>query len=157
MLKNWRKSGRRKINLEGRDSCMSNNKNKNVAKIHSSYIEQQEANKISSQRRKKLLYRRLTVFFVFVAVVSVFMITTIVSQSAALDEKKEEKVKLAHQLKELEQSEKALNEEIVRLHDEEYLEKLARRDYYLSEQGEIIFKMPDETDEKEKKENESAQ
>lgn len=37
-----------------------------------------------------------------------------------------------------------LQEEIVKLNDDDYIAKLARRDYFLSENNEIIFNLPKE-------------
>lgn len=35
-------------------------------------------------------------------------------------------------------------EEIIKLNDDEYIAKLARREYFLSEKNEIIFNLPDD-------------
>ena len=43
-----------------------------------------------------------------------------------------------------------LKEQIKRLNDKEYIEKLARSEYFLSNDGEIIFKLPEEKKESEK-------
>jgi len=45
-----------------------------------------------------------------------------------------------------------LEEEIVKLNDDEYISKLARKDYFLSENGEVIFNIPENKDKDEKKE-----
>ena len=49
----------------------------------------------------------------------------------------------------LKDKQSALEEEIVKLNDDEYIAKLARRDYFLSDEGEIIFNIPDSDKEKE--------
>ncbi|MCW1006885.1 FtsB family cell division protein, partial [Streptococcus anginosus] len=36
----------------------------------------------------------------------------------------------------------ALKEELSNLNDSDYVEKIARDDYYLSNKGEVIFKLP---------------
>lgn len=38
----------------------------------------------------------------------------------------------------------ALKEELNNLNDKDYIEKVARDDYYLSNNGEIIFKLPND-------------
>ncbi|MBN8204088.1 MULTISPECIES: FtsB family cell division protein [Bacillaceae] len=135
---------------------MSVTKKKNVAKMETSYVKQQEAAEISAGRKKKLLFRRLAAFFTLAAVVSFFMISTLVSQSAALEEKVEVKTRLDQELSDLEKKEVMLEEEIVKLNDDEYIAKLARKDYFLSDNNEIIFNLPEEETEKEKKKEKKA-
>ncbi|WP_080843566.1 FtsB family cell division protein [Cytobacillus gottheilii] len=138
---------------------MSDNEIKNVAKMQTSYVKQKEDATISANRKRKVLFRRLAAFFIAAAAVSIFMITTLVSQSAALDEKLAEKKKLEDELAELESKQVVLEEEIVKLNDDEYIAKLARKDYYLSDKSETIFVLPEseETPDKEKdKEKEKA-
>ncbi|CAM3781657.1 FtsB family cell division protein [Cytobacillus oceanisediminis] len=134
---------------------MSVSKKRNVAKIETSYVRQQEAAEISAGRKRKLLFRRLAAFFTLAAVLSFFMISTLVSQSAALEEKVEEKNRLDKELAALQKKEVILEEEIVKLNDDEYIAKLARKDYFLSDNNEIIFNLPEET-EKNKKNKEKS-
>jgi cell division protein DivIC len=128
---------------------------RNVAKIETSYVRQQEAAEISAGRKRKLLFRRLAAFFTLAAVLSFFMVSTLVSQSAALEEKVEEKNRLDKELAALQKKEVILEEEIVKLNDDEYIAKLARKDYFLSDNNEIIFNLPEET-EKNKKNKEKS-
>ena len=59
-----------------------------------------------------------------------------------LDEKTEEKEQLKKNLAKLEKDETLLKEEIVKLNDDDYIAKLARKDYFLSDDNEIIFTLP---------------
>ncbi|MDQ0273088.1 FtsB family cell division protein [Cytobacillus purgationiresistens] len=136
---------------------MGVNRKKNIAKMDTSYVKQREAAEISKNRKRKLLYRRLTAFLFLVVAVSVLMISTLVSQSSTLEAKGVEKKRLETELTELEKTQKILDEEIVKLNDDEYIAKLARKDYYLSEKGEIIFKMPENEKEKKKKDEEKQE
>ncbi|KOP70384.1 septum formation initiator family protein [Cytobacillus solani] len=126
-------------------------KKRNVAKIQTSYAKQQEVAEISGNIKRKRLFRRLTVFFIGAAVLSVFMISTLVSQSSVLDEKRAEKKKLDQELALLKKQEVMLEEEIVKLNDDEYISKLARKDYFLSENGEVIFNIPENKEKNDKK------
>ncbi|MEC2076605.1 FtsB family cell division protein [Metabacillus fastidiosus] len=119
-------------------------KKKKVAKLESQYVMQQERNQEALNRRKKGLMRRLTIFAVLIVSSSIFMLSTLFSQSGAIEEKAKEQEVLADQLKKLKKEEKILNEEIVKLNDDEYIAKIARRDYFLSNENEIIFNIPDE-------------
>lgn len=118
-------------------------KRKKVAKIQTSYVKQQEIAEINIGKRRKRLFRRLSVFFIGVVAVSFFMISTLVSQSATLEKQATEKQKLDKELKQLKQEGVYLEEEIVRLNDDEYIAKLARKDYFLSEPDEMIFSLPE--------------
>jgi cell division protein DivIC len=122
---------------------MSAVREKNVAKIQTTYVKQKEYAEVASARKKKLLFRRLSLFLVFAAVISYFLISSSVSQSSMLEAKVAQKKQLDKKLAELEKKEQILSEEIVKLNDDEYLAKLARKEYFFSEQGEIIFNIPE--------------
>ncbi|WP_102273300.1 FtsB family cell division protein [Cytobacillus massiliigabonensis] len=130
---------------------MSAIKKRNVAKIQTSYAKQQEVAEINVNMKRKRLFRRLTVFFLGAAAILVFMISTLVSQSSVLDEKRAEKKKLDQDLALLKKQEVMLEEEIVKLNDDEYISKLARKDYFLSENGEVIFNIPENKENEDKK------
>lgn len=63
---------------------------------------------------------------------------------------KEEKQKADEELVALKKDETILKEEIIKLNDEEYIAKLARKDFFLSDSNEIIFNLPTEKKDKEK-------
>ena len=46
-------------------------------------------------------------------------------------------------LAKLERKQMILENEIVKLNDDEYIAKLARSEYFLSDKGEIIFNIPE--------------
>jgi len=76
------------------------------------------------------------------------MISSSISQTAKLEAKIAQKKKLDHQLAELKKQEDILKENIVKLNDDDYIAKLARKEYFFSEKNEIIFNIPED-----KKEN----
>lgn len=117
---------------------------RNVAKIKTDLTHQHELDEIFAANKRKRLIRRLCFFSVIAFVASYFMISTLISQASSLEEKEEEKSKLKQELSELKKDQSALKEEIVKLNDDEYIAKLARRDYWVSENNEIIFNIPDE-------------
>lgn len=127
---------------------MSAIKNRRVTKLHSGYVKEQERNERIATKRKRLIIRRLAVFLLFASLISYFMISTLVSQASSLEEIKEEQQQLHAELKALKKDETILKEEIVKLNDDEYIAKLARKDYFLSDKGEIIFNIPKEKKEK---------
>ncbi|MBD1383181.1 FtsB family cell division protein [Metabacillus arenae] len=123
---------------------MKSAKDRKVTQLQSQYMQQQERKEQLIKKRKKGLVRRLTVFGLLVLVSSVLMISTLFSQSNAINQKLEKKEALTKQLESLQKEQKKLEEEIVKLNDDEYIAKLARKDYFLSKDNEIIFNLPEE-------------
>jgi cell division protein DivIC len=117
---------------------------KNVSKIETTYVKQQEYAEIASARKRKLLARRLAIFVVFASVLSYLMISSTLSQTTKLNAKIAQKKELNHQLTELKMQQDILNENIIKLNDDDYIAKLARKEYFFSEKNEIIFNIPDE-------------
>ncbi|AZB41201.1 hypothetical protein CEF21_01995 [Bacillus sp. FJAT-42376] len=122
---------------------MSAERSHKVTQLQSQYMQQQERNDQIIKRRKRGLYRRLAVFGVVVAIFAIFIITGMINQSASLAEQSEQKDKLSSQLKDLKKEQNLLQEEIGKLNDDDYIAELARRDYFLSGENEIIFSSPD--------------
>ncbi|OIJ14454.1 hypothetical protein BKP35_06795 [Anaerobacillus arseniciselenatis] len=120
---------------------MKNGQQRKVSEINSRYIEQQEKNTEIKSRSKKGLFRRLSALGIFVVVVLVITGITLHSQSSVLERKIERKQALEMELAQLELEERDLKDEINNLHDLEYISEIARRDYYLTKPGEIIFKV----------------
>ena len=114
-----------------------------IAKMDNEYVQQSEKAGLAASRKRKLLYRRLAVFFIFASIVTAAMIATFVSQSSVLAQKQEELQEQEEKLAKLQKRQQVLEEEIVKLNDEEYIAKLARRDFFLSDKGEIIFHLPE--------------
>jgi cell division protein DivIC len=105
---------------------------------YKSTIQKQEKTLV---RKRQGLIRRLVVFAVFASVIAYSMGSTLISQNAKISEKLKEKEELELQMVQLKEDQKVLEEEIVKLNDDEYVAKIARRDYFLSNEDEIIFKI----------------
>ena len=123
-------------------------RDRKVAKIQSAYVEQTEHNQQNRKKRQKGLIRRLVLFAVITAVLSVLTVSTLLSQSAAIQEKEEAKQDVENTLMGLEKEQQLLEEEIIKLNDDEYIAKIARRDYFLSDKGEVIFNLPNKEEDK---------
>ncbi|MDM5356566.1 cell division protein DivIC [Peribacillus sp. B2I2] len=121
---------------------MSSLRKRKVAKIENPYVAQEEKKVQTVEKKKRGLMRRLTLYSVFAAVFLILAISTLITQNVALDEKVQQKEELKGKLAKLEKDETLLKEEIVKLNDDDYIAKIARRDYFLSEKGEIIFTLP---------------
>ena len=127
---------------------MGAERKKNVSKIETAYVMQQEYAEIASARKKKLLVRRLTIFFVLACAIFYLMISSYLSQTTKLEAKIAQKQKVEADLAELKKQEEILQENIIKLNDDDYLAKLARKEYFFSDENEIIFNIPEEKKEK---------
>lgn len=101
----------------------------------------------NEQRRAELavLKRRVFAFLT----VAVLIIAGLVSANMALKERLVEKeaykLEVSEQLKAVIETQDILKLQITKLEDDEYIAKLARKEYFLSEDGEIIFTIPNES------------
>ncbi|WP_404446830.1 septum formation initiator family protein [Sutcliffiella horikoshii] len=124
---------------------MSAAKDEKVAKIHSDYSKQKQDQQLKKQKRRRGLYRRLSLFFCLALVFGILMGKTLLDQRAILQEKEDRKEVVTQELAKLKKEQQRLEEEIVKLNDDDYIAKIARRDYFMSEEDEIIFNMPDDS------------
>ncbi|KIO67766.1 hypothetical protein B4065_1831 [Caldibacillus thermoamylovorans] len=111
--------------------------------LNETYKSHQEQHSIYIKRRRKLLIRRLTLFFVFVAIVSYTLIKTLYTQASVLNEKQDQLKEVQAEYNQIKENQEILKENITKLQDDEYVGKYARQEYYLSDEGEIIFSIPD--------------
>ncbi|WP_397536752.1 septum formation initiator family protein [Rummeliibacillus pycnus] len=120
------------------------------------YTKTETHRKQVNRNRKIGLYRRLTcmtLVFVLIAGSLVFML---IKQKHTLAEKEQQKVELQHDLAKQKENKEDLNIQIAKLKDDDYIAKLARKDLFLSEDGEIIFSIP-KTSGKDKKKTDSKE
>ncbi|MET3700072.1 cell division protein DivIC [Bacillus oleivorans] len=119
-------------------------KKKKVTTIHEQYVQERAVVSQQNAKKKKYLVRRLTVFFIFACVLTGYLISSIFSQASAVEQKQKELQKLEAQLEKMQEDQTILEEQIQKLNDDEYLGQLARKYYYLSDDNEIIFDLPEE-------------
>ncbi len=124
---------------------MSAIQERKITQIQSTYVQAHQKQEQAIARKRRGLFRRLIAFTILVLVISYGFISTLVSQNAKIEEKLQAKIELEKDLAHLKEEQIILEEEIVKLNDDEYIAKIARRDYFLSEEGEIIFKIADES------------
>ena len=106
------------------------------------YVYQQEKKVQNVEKKKRGLVRRLSLYAVCAAIILILGIPTLITQAGAIEQKTEQKQEFDEKLAKLKKQETLLQEEIVKLNDDEYIAKLARRDYFLSDKGEVIFNLP---------------
>lgn len=125
-----------------------------VTSIRNDYVRSVEMEGERKKAHRVRLFRRLTVFGLLVLMATIWVGSTIYAQTQTISEKEELRVQALQQLEEVEKQQSQLEEQILLLNDEEYLAKLARKDYFLSDEGEIIFTTPDNEKKDEEKPSE---
>lgn len=101
-------------------------------------------NEKTRSRRRIALFRRLAFMAIIFAVVGGLLTITYTKQVLTLKEKKEKQVQVDKKMVAMKDEQDSLNEQIKKLHNDDYIAKLARSEYYLSKDGEIIFNIPEE-------------
>nr|WP_163655608.1 septum formation initiator family protein [Listeria sp. PSOL-1] len=117
-----------------------------VSRMQNHHIRNTQAMKKTRSRRRIALTRRLALIAVVFVVVGFGLTYMYTKQALALKDKQAEQIKTEKQLVNLKQEEKALKNQINKLHDDDYIAKLARSEYYLSKDGEIIFNTPNDSE-----------
>lgn len=115
-----------------------------VARIENRYIKDTATLKKTRNRRRIALFRRLAFMAIIFVVVGGLLTITYTKQVLSLNEKKEKQVQVDKKMVTMKDEEEALNDQIKKLHNDDYIAKLARSEYYLSKDGEIIFNIPEE-------------
>jgi cell division protein DivIC len=75
--------------------------------------------------------------------ISFTLVKTLYSQSSVLNEKQDQLKEIQAEYNQIKENQKILKEEITKLQNDEYIGKYARQEYYLSDDGEVIFTIPD--------------
>lgn len=131
---------------------------KNVQSLNNDYIRSNPQAKIQYKKRQAVLRRRrMAIFFIFAAVVIAGLVQANRVQNERLDAKVEQKEAVAEKLEQALEKEEMLKLQIAKLEDDEYIAKLARKEFFLSEEGEIIFTMPNASEDDNEKKSEDKQ
>ena len=121
------------------------NRKKILHKLNNDNIDaaNREAKKLAKMRAAR--NRRLAAFFVIALFVIGFLGKTLMNLNERLEEKQQILKEREEELVEAIETQELLKLQIAKLDDDEYIAKLARKEYFLSEQGEIIFTIPDKS------------
>ncbi|WP_025116963.1 FtsB family cell division protein [Lysinibacillus fusiformis] len=126
----------------------SNDEQQNFTKLDNDYVRNTDKAINRKQQARKRKLRRI-VFFAIVPVIIIALLLNVLSdqqKTLAIKEKSMEEAK--QHLSELKEEQDSLNLKIKQLQDDEYIAKLLRKEYYLSEKGEVIFIIPEKEDKK---------
>lgn len=117
--------------------------NRNISSINKDYVRSVERLEKREKAHKTRLFRRLGAFAVIVVVVMGWLTLTMFDKSQALAAKENKKAEVLQALEEVQDEHDMLKSQIIKLNDDEYIAKLARKEYFLSEDNEIIFAIPE--------------
>lgn len=98
--------------------------------------------KNNRKRRQQLFYRRVLTLILIIGFFCVVGACLYTSRLAKLTEAKEKLAAYEKEYDELIEKEEYYRNEISKLENEDYIAKLAREKYFKSEEGEILFKLP---------------
>ncbi|UXV32113.1 FtsB family cell division protein [Mammaliicoccus sciuri] len=115
-----------------------------IKNLDNEYTQSQNKQKKTVNKTRQVIRKRLTLFGGVLLLIMVIMIVMLFLQKNRNDELVQERKEKAVKYEKLQDKEIELKEQIKRLNDKEYIEKLARSEYFLSNDGEIIFKLPED-------------
>lgn len=131
---------------------------RNVQPLNNDYVRSNPQAKAQYKAKQAVLRRRrMAIFFIFAVIVIAGLIQANKVQNERLTEKVEQKANVSEELEQALENQEMLKLQIAKLEDDEYIAKLARKEFFLSEEGEIIFTMPSSSEEKDEKDSEDEQ
>lgn len=113
----------------------------NVTHLNNQYISEFNYQQKLKQQRKKHLRRRMIFILVVGFVILLIPTVPLVRNYLSVKNFEAEKVEATEQLAELEEYQDNLEYYIDLLNDDEYVAKLARSEYYLSQDDEVVFNL----------------
>ena len=122
----------------------------NVTKMDNDYIRQNEERKIARSKTKYYVKRRLIILAALSAIVLTVVIMNTNAKKQELIERQKVEEQVVLELEDIKRDQEMLKTQVKKLEDDEYILKLARKEYFLSDEGEIIFTMPSDVERSEK-------
>lgn len=115
-----------------------------VARLQNDYTKAKTLQAHREQKNKRKLRIRTTIILIVGSFFIVFLSLKIWSNVQSISKMETEKQQAEVTLKNTKQEQEQLHTQIKRLEDESYVAKLARSQYYLSKDNEIIFSLPED-------------
>lgn len=117
---------------------------KNISRLNNEYTHNKTLEALRKRKQKRHMRRRI----VGILVISGFFVSgfaiNIWTNTQTISQMEEEKKEAHTELKLVEREQEDLNDQIKKLENEDYVAKVARSQYYLSEDNEIIFSLPED-------------
>lgn len=131
---------------------MKERKRSKVTQLRNEYtktktVQAHRENKFRKQRKRRIASIAV-ISGLFIAGLSM----NLVKNTKLISDLDAQKVTAAEELDQVEATQENLQNEVKKLQDDEYIAKLARSQYYLSKEGEIIFSFPEDNAAKTQKE-----
>lgn len=114
----------------------------NIENIGNQYTSEKNKKKQRHQMKMRVVKKRIALFAGIMLAVIIVLSIMLVAQKHRNDTDAEERKHKEEQFQKQQNEEIALKEQLNNLNDKDYIEKIARDDYYLSNKGEVIFKLP---------------
>ncbi|WP_414048866.1 FtsB family cell division protein [Macrococcus animalis] len=116
---------------------------KKIRTIENEYMKEQAKKHRVNIKSSKIVRKRMAVFGGILLAILLFLTVLLLFQMNTNRELKQEQASQAVELEKLKDKEIALKERLKQLNSKEYIEKIARSEYFLSNDGEVIFKIPE--------------
>lgn len=120
------------------------NKKPRIARMKNDFIETKTLENIRAHKRHKQLKRRMRIIIAAGMLLVVLAGSTLARNYVKLQDLEEQRVVAQQELESLDLQQEELAYYIGLLEDEEYVTKLARSEYYLTKDNEIVFSFPDD-------------
>lgn len=118
-------------------------KSSSVASIETEYVRSMRQKEDWRHKQKKRLKMKMFVFAMIVVIAFGGVSIYNHQQKVLLASKHQEQEQLTEQLAVKTSEQDQLNKQLLKLDDEEYIAKLARKEYFVSNENEIIFSLPE--------------
>ncbi|MFC6463945.1 septum formation initiator family protein [Marinilactibacillus sp. GCM10026970] len=115
-----------------------------VTKLENQYIEEKTLENIRNKKRKKMIKRRTTLIMVVGLFFVSLLVVPLFKNQSQLQDSRIEQAEAREKFESLEMDQEKLNYYIGLLENEEYVLKLARSEYYLTKDNEIVFSFPED-------------
>ncbi|MGY3778687.1 FtsB family cell division protein [Isobaculum melis] len=122
-------------------------KNKKIESLQNDYTQEKTLEARKRSKSKRNMRRRMSLMLVVGCVLIGLLIVRVFNNQARIKKIEQEKIEATAELRNVEQLQRNLQNRVTQLQDESFLAKLARSKYYLSKDGELIFRMPEEEEE----------
>ncbi|UXR76506.1 MULTISPECIES: septum formation initiator family protein [unclassified Staphylococcus] len=117
---------------------------KKVQGIGNQYTSEENAKRQRQERLKKVVKKRMFVFGGGLLAVIIVLLIMVGVQMHSNQQASQERQAKEEEYQKIQDEEIELKERLNNLNDDEYIEKIARDEYYLSNDGEVIFKLPED-------------
>lgn len=115
-----------------------------VTRLNNHYTENKTLQSIRDYKRKKFVKRRTTAILLSGLFLTGLVTAPLVRNHYRISDLEEERVLAMEELESLELHQDDLEYYIGLLENEEYVAKLARSEYYLTQENEIVFSLPED-------------